>query len=345
MRLNTLLLTLLIPTVAAANGSGAKLAVLPLKSGHGVAKGVAEVATDALVTSLQAAGAQVITTRDIESALGFESEKAKVNVEVAKRMGDEVCVDNQACLAEIGGALGVALVVSGSVSRIGSSAVLTAQLFDQRKAVVLRRFQQSAKSDDDAAFLELARLAGAALMGREQTPPTAEQRPTTVTTTPAPQQPAQPSRVALFRPPTGSACDAQWKAYVAASAAVPLPDALADASKRLELTEQSIRMAPLVQEPAQKAALAFALAELYAAELLFTLRVAHELGKPEPDAARYGVESLGYDRPLIEQPRFSRWAESVFRSSLVYYVLGDLQSADALCRRLPKGFRTKPPGR
>lgn len=324
-------LALLILPVLAVAEPPRKLAVLPLKAGHGVEKGIAEVTTDALVTALQSEGAQVITTRDIEAALGFETEKAKLNVELARRMGDEVCVDNQACLAEIGGALGVAHVVSGSISRVGSSSVLTAQLFDQRRAVVLKRFQESVKSEDDAAFLELAKQGAAALLGTGRT--TRASPASELATT-----------VSLPRPPTGSTCDSHWRSYVAASVAVSSEAAAQAAAKREESIAKVRMIQPLLQDAMDRAMLEFALSELHTEELLHRLRLARDSGKADASAMALGAEVLRIDRALLQLPSFSRWTETLFRSSLVHYLLGDLRSADLLCRRLPPGFRPRMPG-
>lgn len=337
--MRAVLLLLFIPVAAQAEPAR-KLAVLPLKPGHGVEKGVAEVTTEALVTALQREGAQVITSRDIENALGFESEKAKLNVEIARRMGDEVCLDNQACLAEISGALGVAQLVSGSVSRVGSSAVLTAQLFDQRRAKVLERFQRSVKSDDDAAFLELAQEAARALLGRPPAPsPTSTSEPHA---SPAP-SPAAPSQSAgLPHPPSGSPCDSHWRAYLAAFNAIPDRAAAETAQRRDKTLKQSKMMLPLLQSPSDRRMLEFAMAEMYVAEFLYRLRLARSTGRAH-EADPYANEALRIHGELMKLPRFARWEESLFSSSLLHYVRGDLRSADQLCRRLPPGFRPKLP--
>ncbi|MFN7131090.1 MAG: hypothetical protein ACK4N5_03355, partial [Myxococcales bacterium] len=133
-----------------------KAAVLPLKLQKGVDRTVGEAASEAFVVALQQLGLQVVTEKDIATALEFENKRTKLKVEVAKKLDADVCTDNTACLAEIGGALGVDLVVSGSMGRIGETVVVTVQAFDIRKAVVARRHQERRKGRSEEVFLEAA---------------------------------------------------------------------------------------------------------------------------------------------------------------------------------------------
>ncbi|MFN7131209.1 MAG: hypothetical protein ACK4N5_03950 [Myxococcales bacterium] len=164
MSARVLLVSLLLVSASTASAAEpkSKVAVLPLKP-IGVEPQIAEIATDALAKAIQDRGFQVITPKDVEAALGYERQKASVQVDVARRLGEDSCSADVECLKEISGAMGAPWMVSGSIARLGSSFSVSAQLFDQRRAVVTRRAQQNASAADESAFLELARLAAAEL--------------------------------------------------------------------------------------------------------------------------------------------------------------------------------------
>ncbi|MFN7135687.1 MAG: hypothetical protein ACK4N5_26680, partial [Myxococcales bacterium] len=160
-------LALLLPSLALAEK---KVAVMPLKGGLGVEPQLAELVTDALVAAIQTrSGLQVVTWKDVENALQLEKKKAELSVEVARRTGEEVCTENS-CLTEIAGALGASLSVSGTVSKLGSSYVLAAQLYDQRKALVTARFHKTASAENAEAVLGLAGEAAEALFAARRPP-------------------------------------------------------------------------------------------------------------------------------------------------------------------------------
>jgi hypothetical protein len=140
------LLLLLLPALAAAAPKGsASTAVLDLVADQGVEPRVARVATDTLVTELQArAGVPVITERDIRASMSFEQRKA-----VACSGKDEDC------LIEVGGALGVDFIIIGSIAKLDDTYVVSVQAFDERKTVVVRRFQQRSKGISEAGVLDL----------------------------------------------------------------------------------------------------------------------------------------------------------------------------------------------
>ncbi|MFN7132136.1 MAG: hypothetical protein ACK4N5_08640, partial [Myxococcales bacterium] len=142
--------TLLLSASASAAPAVTKVMVLPLKAGPGVNRNSVEVLTDAFVTSLQRLdGLQVLTMKDVDDLLGFERQKAAVNVEVSKRLGEDVCTDNTSCLAEIGGALGTQFIVTGSINKLGSTTAFTVQLLDTRKAAVAERHQERVKGGEE----------------------------------------------------------------------------------------------------------------------------------------------------------------------------------------------------
>ncbi len=182
-----------------------KIALLPLEGRDGVNPVLTEVMTEALAAELMSRpNLSVITPKDIEAALGFEKQKAKVNAAVAAGTGNDVCTDNS-CLQEIGGALGVDLTVSGTISRLGSSWILTVQAFNPRKAeVVKRHFARVASKEPDALLDSVPEVAyelfpeGAAPPRPKGGPVAQQAPPQPVQPAPQPQQPM--GKATLLRP-------------------------------------------------------------------------------------------------------------------------------------------------
>ncbi len=126
-------------TAAAAKGpEHLKLAVLDLEA-KGVEKSTAETLTDIVTVSLKKLGVfDVISRSDIQQMLNFEESKQLVG-----------CTSNSSCIAEIGGALGVARVVTGSVGKVGSSYVINLSLLDTKSAKVIERESRSVQGNLD----------------------------------------------------------------------------------------------------------------------------------------------------------------------------------------------------
>lgn len=96
---------------------------LPEEAAH-----VPRILTDTVATELsENTDCKVITQADIAAMLDFEAQKAACGV------------DSVSCLAEIGGALGVGRVVTGSIGKLGSSFTLQLKLVDISKAEVQKR--------------------------------------------------------------------------------------------------------------------------------------------------------------------------------------------------------------
>jgi MYXO-CTERM domain-containing protein len=140
------LLLLALPALAMAGPKvSARTAVLDLTADQGVEGRVARVATDTLVAELQArAGVPIITERDVRTSMSFEQRKA-----VACNNRDEDC------LADVGGALGVDFIIFGSIAKLDDTYVVSVAAFDERKTVVVRRFQQRSKGISEAGVLDL----------------------------------------------------------------------------------------------------------------------------------------------------------------------------------------------
>jgi len=114
-----------------------KLAVLDMEA-QGVEKATADTVTDIVTVSLKKLGVfDVISRADIQQMLNFEESKQLVG-----------CTSSSNCIAEIGGALGVARVVTGSVGKLGTSYVLNLSLLDTKTAKVIERETREAKSQE-----------------------------------------------------------------------------------------------------------------------------------------------------------------------------------------------------
>ena len=143
-----------------------KLAVMPLKILKGVDKGVARILVDTITVEVSRLNKfEVMSADDISALLGLEKIK------------DALGCDNVSCAAEIGGALGTDLMVSGNVSKLGGQLKLTLALFDSRQLKVLKRVQKSVKDDErlyDAAVVGSVRE----LFGLEALSPSSAQSTT-----------------------------------------------------------------------------------------------------------------------------------------------------------------------
>jgi hypothetical protein len=154
-------LTLLaaVPSAAVAADSKVKLAVLDLQE-RGVDKSLAASATSLLSSELQKLDVfRVISREDIRNMLQFEKDKQSVG-----------CEADQACLAEIGGALGVEYIVGGSLAKIGDQYVLSLVLNNVKSATVENRTTENIPKQDQliAGVARNARvLVSKVLKGRE----------------------------------------------------------------------------------------------------------------------------------------------------------------------------------
>jgi len=96
--------------LAAALCAAPRLAVLPLAHGEGVPDSTTAALTESLAAEVRrTSGAEVITKREIESVLSLELQKQMLGCQT------------DACMAELGGALGVESLVTGDVARLGES--------------------------------------------------------------------------------------------------------------------------------------------------------------------------------------------------------------------------------
>jgi hypothetical protein len=143
----------LIPTlglclIAAAPQPAVKLASPGLKA-VGVSNDVAEFYSDHLAQALTLRGFQVVTPSEIASLLGIEKQKALLG-----------CTDQSSdCMAELGGALGVDGVITGSIGKFGGAYQIDLKVLGARDGRPLSAFSVRAEGETDV----LDALNGAAL--------------------------------------------------------------------------------------------------------------------------------------------------------------------------------------
>ncbi len=95
---------------------------------------------------------RVVTTADLEAVLGLERQKQLLSC------------DQQSCMSELAGALGVEYLVTGTVGRLGKSYVLIVKMLEVRTARAVASFKQRAPIKDKAVLLDIAELAVKALV-------------------------------------------------------------------------------------------------------------------------------------------------------------------------------------
>jgi hypothetical protein len=121
-----------------------KVAVQELEAGLGTDPKLAHLVTTLTVSELRKlSGLTVTSQEDIKNLLGFAKQREMLQ-----------CSD-AACLAEIGGALGVDQMVTGSLSRLGQSLVLVLRAVDVHKAQVLHDVTRRAIGAQQERLLDL----------------------------------------------------------------------------------------------------------------------------------------------------------------------------------------------
>ena len=137
------------PAGAATKQKIAVFALVPV----GADPTTAHVLTDALVGALATEPTfDILSKDDMQTLLNVEQQKQLLGCE------------QSSCLLELGGALGAALVVTGSVGKLGNSYLIQAQLLDVGNARVLRRATERTKGDED--LIDAATRIAAVLRGQ-----------------------------------------------------------------------------------------------------------------------------------------------------------------------------------
>ena len=144
----------------AASDSRVKIAVLDLQA-RGVDQALVQSAGTLIASELNKLEVfKVISREDIRNMLSFEKDKQGLG-----------CEANEACLAEIGGALGVEYIIAGSLAKIGDTMVLSLALNNTKTAAVENRISENISGKGDALIAAIGRnakvLVSKILKGRE----------------------------------------------------------------------------------------------------------------------------------------------------------------------------------
>jgi TolB-like protein len=133
-----------------------KIAVMSLKAVK-VDPGLASNLTSMLTSDLAEMGKfSVMSEEDIKSIMQYESNRVKMG-----------CSEEMTCLAEIGGALGVDLIVTGSLGKVGDTFIINLQLMNIKSVQVEARVSQTVKGQEDELINAIKKLAEKLLKGVE----------------------------------------------------------------------------------------------------------------------------------------------------------------------------------
>lgn len=132
-----------------------RVAVLPIKAQTGVKAELGEVITEQLAAAIQKRHFTVMSPEDLATRLGFERQRQLLG-----------CTD-ASCLVEVGQALGVDRLVSGSIAMVGKSVVISLVLINNTSGAVEYRYSERVKNGTDEAFLDLVPVAVSALFPTE----------------------------------------------------------------------------------------------------------------------------------------------------------------------------------
>lgn len=113
--------------------------VMDLKAVHEVEESLAAILNDSLVARLKATGkfGSILSGPDMRAMLNLEQQKQVLNC------------DEQSCLAEIGGALGVPYLVHANLGKVGAKFVLSVKVMDVNGAEVVGSSLLRIKTEDD----------------------------------------------------------------------------------------------------------------------------------------------------------------------------------------------------
>lgn len=140
------LLTFLFAATAWAENPG--VAVLDIQ-GTGVDPALLPTLTEILTVEIDALGTyKVIAGQDVQAMLGFEKQK------------DVVGCTEAACLAEIGGALGVDRIVAGHIGKVGETYVVNIKLINIKMATTEGRVYETVKGQVDALIDTIRKSVG-----------------------------------------------------------------------------------------------------------------------------------------------------------------------------------------
>ncbi|MEE8410162.1 MAG: hypothetical protein V3T05_11190 [Myxococcota bacterium] len=133
---------LVLATIALAGAPGVeevRIAV-PDMTLSGVDENLGRILTEIVTTEMSnLEGVSVIGSSDIATMLGFEQQKLLLS-----------CSDDVSCIAEIGGALGVDLLLVSDLGLVGKTYVINLKLIDTTEVKVLKRVYKVVPGEPDA---------------------------------------------------------------------------------------------------------------------------------------------------------------------------------------------------
>ncbi|MEK7703992.1 MAG: hypothetical protein AAB426_03470 [Myxococcota bacterium] len=135
-------LSLVLTAASTGTGVGHKIAVLKIPARVGIDQARIDIFSEFLQNELRARGYVVVGHGDIEAMVDFESKRQLLTC------------DEAACLAEIGGALGVGEVVNGSVAVMGPYLLITLKRTSPRDAQVLAQSVRKLEHAGDKELLD-----------------------------------------------------------------------------------------------------------------------------------------------------------------------------------------------
>jgi hypothetical protein len=114
------------------------IAIKDLASVHGVAEGVAMILNELMLTRLKG-------SERFSSVIGGSDMAAMIDLEAQKQA---LGCDEESCLAELGGALGVPYMLAAHLAKIGSRYVVTMKVISIEETKVVVRQVGTAKNED-----------------------------------------------------------------------------------------------------------------------------------------------------------------------------------------------------
>jgi len=159
-----MLLTFLVAVPAMADEEELpKVAVLDIEgTGEGITE-ILPILTEVLTSQIANLGKyEVVSGQDIEAMMGFEKQKDIVG-----------CMDS-ACLAEIGGALGVDRLISSNIGKVGSTFVVNIKLMNIREAKTEGRHYEMVKGELDQVITAIQKAVNKLLGGGEVAAPVSQ---------------------------------------------------------------------------------------------------------------------------------------------------------------------------
>ena len=142
----------LVPLQATASAqvkTGPSVAVFALMPKSGFNREMADVLGDVIVQEVRNSRvfSRAISSKELETLIGFEQQKQLMN-----------CSET-GCLAEISGQLGVDLVLTGNIGRVGRLAVINLQLLEVKRGASVASVSKTVCADREELILQALRPA------------------------------------------------------------------------------------------------------------------------------------------------------------------------------------------